>query len=37
MDRLAGRADIVDEPHGFKYFDERDLPGFVEGTESPDR
>jgi porphyrinogen peroxidase len=35
MDRLAGRADIVDETHGFKYFDERDLLGFVDGTESP--
>jgi porphyrinogen peroxidase len=35
MDRLAGRADIVDETHGFRYFDERDLLGFVDGTESP--
>jgi len=35
IDRLAGRADIVDETHGFKYFDERDLLGFVDGTESP--
>jgi porphyrinogen peroxidase len=35
MVRLAGRADIVDETHGFKYFDERDLLGFVDGTESP--
>lgn len=33
--RLAGGAAIVDEVHGFKYFDERDLLGFVDGTESP--
>jgi putative iron-dependent peroxidase len=25
----------VDETHGFKYFDERDLLGFVDGTENP--
>jgi putative iron-dependent peroxidase len=35
MRRLAGRADLVDETHGFKYFDERDLLGFVDGTENP--
>jgi porphyrinogen peroxidase len=35
MKRLAGRADVVDETHGFKYFDERDLLGFVDGTENP--
>lgn len=33
--RLADSADIVDELHGFRYFDERDLLGFVDGTESP--
>ncbi len=33
--RLAGRAHVVDEVHGFKYFDERDLMGFVDGTENP--
>ena len=33
--RLAGAATVVDEVHGFKYFDERDLLGFVDGTESP--
>ena len=33
--RLAGAADVVDETHGFKYFDERDLLGFVDGTENP--
>jgi putative iron-dependent peroxidase len=34
-ERLAGRANVVDEVHGFKYFDERDLLGFVDGTENP--
>ena len=33
--RLAGAADVVDETQGFKYFDERDLLGFVDGTENP--
>ncbi|WP_427892273.1 Dyp-type peroxidase [Kribbella sp. GL6] len=33
--RLAGHADVVDEVHGFRYFDERDLLGFVDGTENP--
>jgi putative iron-dependent peroxidase len=33
--RLADHAHIVDEVHGFKYFDERDLMGFVDGTENP--
>jgi putative iron-dependent peroxidase len=35
MIRLAGRVDVADEVHGFRYFDERDLLGFVDGTESP--
>ncbi|GAB3699065.1 Dyp-type peroxidase [Nocardiopsis oceani] len=34
--RLEGRADVVDEVHGFRYFDERDLLGFVDGTENPE-
>jgi porphyrinogen peroxidase len=33
--RLAGATTVVDEVHGFKYFDERDLLGFVDGTENP--
>ncbi|MDT4936844.1 MAG: porphyrinogen peroxidase, partial [Pseudonocardiales bacterium] len=33
--RLDGAATIVDEVQGFKYFDERDLLGFVDGTENP--
>jgi putative iron-dependent peroxidase len=35
MDRLAGFGHVVDEVHGFKFFDERDLLGFVDGTENP--
>jgi putative iron-dependent peroxidase len=35
MDRLAGSATVVDEVHGFRYFDDRDLLGFVDGTENP--
>jgi porphyrinogen peroxidase len=35
MIRLAGAATAVDEVHGFRYFDERDLLGFVDGTENP--
>ena len=35
VSRLEGAADVVDEVHGFKYFDERDLLGFVDGTENP--
>ena len=36
MARLTGHADVVDEVHGFRYFDERDLLGFVDGTENPE-
>ncbi|HEV3188292.1 MAG TPA: Dyp-type peroxidase [Acidimicrobiales bacterium] len=35
MDRLRRSVVVVDETHGFKYFDERDLLGFVDGTENP--
>ncbi len=35
-DRLAGHAQVADEVHGFKSFDERDLLGFVDGTENPE-
>jgi putative iron-dependent peroxidase len=35
MARLAGVVTVADEVHGFQYFDERDLLGFVDGTESP--
>lgn len=33
--RLGGAIRVVDETHGFKYFDDRDLIGFVDGTENP--
>ncbi|WP_424809201.1 Dyp-type peroxidase [Rhodococcus sp. 27YEA15] len=33
--RLAGAATVIDEVHGFKYFEQRDLLGFVDGTENP--
>lgn len=33
--RLAGAASVIDEVHGFKYFEQRDLMGFVDGTENP--
>jgi porphyrinogen peroxidase len=35
MARLEGAVTTVDEVHGFRYFDERDLLGFVDGTENP--
>ena len=35
MTRLAASVTVVDEVHGFRYFDERDLLGFVDGTENP--
>jgi porphyrinogen peroxidase len=34
--RLTGCAHVVDEVHGFRSFDERDLLGFVDGTENPE-
>ena len=33
---LRGSAEVVDEVHGFRSFDERDLLGFVDGTENPE-
>ncbi|MFD6161721.1 Dyp-type peroxidase [Nocardia sp. NPDC060256] len=35
-DRLAGAATIIDETVGFRYFEQRDLLGFVDGTENPE-
>jgi len=35
MARLSGAVSPVDEVHGFQYFDDRDLIGFVDGTENP--
>ena len=36
MERLADSVEVVDEVHGFRSFDERDLLGFVDGTENPE-
>jgi porphyrinogen peroxidase len=35
MIRLDGAVTVADEVHGFRFFDERDLLGFVDGTENP--
>jgi putative iron-dependent peroxidase len=35
MARIGGAVSPVDEVHGFRYFDDRDLLGFVDGTENP--
>ena len=35
MGRLGDAVTAVDEVHGFRYFDDRDLLGFVDGTENP--
>jgi len=35
MASLGDAATAVDEVHGFRYFDHRDLMGFVDGTENP--
>ncbi len=35
-ERLYGYARVIDEVHGFRSFDLRDVLGFVDGTENPD-
>jgi len=35
MTRIGDAVTPVDEAHGFRYFDDRDLIGFVDGTENP--
>ena len=35
MSRLGEAVATADEVHGFNYFDDRDLIGFVDGTENP--
>src|SRR6202034_3981337 len=35
MARIGNSVSPVDEVHGFRYFDDRDLIGFVDGTENP--
>ena len=36
MDRLGTAVTTVDEVHGFRYFDQRSIIGFVDGTENPE-
>jgi putative iron-dependent peroxidase len=36
VESMDGAVTVVDEVHGFKFFDNRDLMGFVDGTENPD-
>lgn len=36
MARLDGALKVVDEVHGFRYFDMRSMVGFVDGTENPE-
>jgi len=35
MYKIGDAITVVDEVHGFRYFDERDVIGFVDGTENP--
>jgi len=35
VQELEGAATLVEEIHGFRYLDARDLTGFVDGTENP--
>jgi putative iron-dependent peroxidase len=35
LDRLGDSVTVVQDVHGFQYFDNRDLLGFVDGTENP--
>src|SRR5271166_3308109 len=35
MRRIGSAVSPVDEVHGFRYFDDRDLISFVDGTENP--
>ena len=35
MAAIGGAVTTADEVHGFRFFDERDLLGFVDGTENP--
>jgi putative iron-dependent peroxidase len=35
MDSIGDIVSVADEVHGFRYFDDRDVMGFVDGTENP--
>lgn len=36
VNEMSGAITVVDEVHGFRFFDNRDLLGFVDGTENPE-
>lgn len=36
VERLGNAVTVVDEVHGFRYFDKRAIIGFVDGTENPE-
>jgi porphyrinogen peroxidase len=36
IDKLGDAVQVIDETHGFAYMDNRDLIGFVDGTENPE-
>ncbi len=33
--QLGDRVEVMEEVHGFRYLDSRDLTGFIDGTENP--
>lgn len=35
MNALGGRVEVLDDVQGFRYWDSRDLTGFIDGTENP--
>src|SRR5271155_2287423 len=35
MDSIGNAVSVADEVHGFRYFEDRDVIGFVDGTENP--
>ena len=35
MESIGDAVSVADEVHGFRYFDDRDVLGFVDGTENP--
>jgi putative iron-dependent peroxidase len=37
MERIGDAVTVADEVQGFRYFEDRDLIGFVDGTENPRR
>ncbi len=35
MENIGDAVTVIDEVHGFRYFEDRDVIGFVDGTENP--